>query len=41
MYQVAAALKPTGLPQLSTRAGAFDQANVALPKVYGLLSSGR
>jgi hypothetical protein len=29
MHQVAAALKATGLPQLSTRAGAFDQANVA------------
>jgi hypothetical protein len=29
MHQVAAALKASGLPQLSTRAGAFDQANVA------------
>jgi hypothetical protein len=29
MHKVAAALNASGLPQLSTRAGAFDQANVA------------
>jgi hypothetical protein len=29
MHQVAVSLNGSGLPQLSTRAGAFDQANVA------------